>query len=195
MSSASPVWFITGCSAGFGKHLALLVLRAGHRVIASSRNPSKTPELVSEVQSLGGKWITLDVSAENVEKVMAESLGIYGRIDVLVNNAGYSLLGALEDFGFATLHLEAVYNNQQYSLGESREQMEVNFFGPLRTTKAVLPSMREKRSGTIVNFSSVAGFDGLPTCSLYAASKHALEGKAPRVASACTYTREMANCY
>jgi len=93
-----PVWFITGCSSGFGASLALFALRSGHKVIATSRNPSKSPELVSQIEELGGIWMKLDVcSAESeILKVLNEATNVYGRIDILVNNAGYALLGAFE---------------------------------------------------------------------------------------------------
>jgi NAD(P)-dependent dehydrogenase (short-subunit alcohol dehydrogenase family) len=93
-----PVWFITGCSSGFGASLALLALRSGHKVIATSRKPSKTPELVSQVEKLGGTWMQLDVCAPEPElmKVIDEATNVYGKIDILVNNAGYALLGAFE---------------------------------------------------------------------------------------------------
>jgi NADP-dependent 3-hydroxy acid dehydrogenase YdfG len=96
----SLVWFITGCSTGFGKSLALLVLKAGHHVIATSRTPSKSPSLVKKVEELGGIWLPLDLTSnkEDMEKVVEEGTKKWGRIDVLVNNAGMSILGALEDF-------------------------------------------------------------------------------------------------
>jgi NADP-dependent 3-hydroxy acid dehydrogenase YdfG len=91
------VWFITGCSSGFGASLSLLALRAGHKVIATSRNPPRTPELVSQVEHLGGTWLQLDVNAPNAVQIIVDSVKIYECIDVLVNNAGFSLLGMLED--------------------------------------------------------------------------------------------------
>ena len=94
------VWLITGCSAGFGKSLALLVLNAGHHVIATSRNPSSSLHLVKKVEELGGIWLPLDLnfSKEKMQKVVKQGTSKWGRIDVLVNNAGMSILGALEDF-------------------------------------------------------------------------------------------------
>jgi NAD(P)-dependent dehydrogenase (short-subunit alcohol dehydrogenase family) len=95
---SSPVWFITGCSSGFGASLALHALRSGHRVIATSRNPAKTPELVSQVKQLGGEWHALDVCSpeRELKKVVERATDVYGRIDILVNCAGYALLGAFE---------------------------------------------------------------------------------------------------
>lgn len=93
----SQVWLITGCSSGLGLSLTLAALKAGHQVIATSRNPSKTPALVSEVQSLGGKWKSLDVSDPNSGNIVKEVIHDFGGIDVLINNAAVALLGAFED--------------------------------------------------------------------------------------------------
>jgi NADP-dependent 3-hydroxy acid dehydrogenase YdfG len=100
MSSRPLVWFVTGCSSGFGASLSLLALRAGHKVIATSRNPSRAPELVQQVEELGGVWLPLDVNDPNSAQVIQNAVGIYGHIDVLVNNAGFSLLGTLEDLTY-----------------------------------------------------------------------------------------------
>lgn len=100
-TSTKPlVWLITGCSSGFGTSLAFIALKAGHKVIATSRTPSKTPDLVNQVEDLGGLWLPLDVtgSREHLQKVIDEGTKKFGRIDVLVNNAGIGILGALEDF-------------------------------------------------------------------------------------------------
>lgn len=94
------VWLITGSSSGFGTSLTFIALNAGHKVIATSRNPSKTPDLVKQVEDLGGIWLTLDVTdtPENLQKVVAEGTKKFGRIDILANVAGIGILGALEDF-------------------------------------------------------------------------------------------------
>jgi NAD(P)-dependent dehydrogenase (short-subunit alcohol dehydrogenase family) len=93
-----PVWLITGSSSGFGLSLTRIALRAGHKVIATSRNPSKTPDLVSEIQKLGGVWHALDMTSPESEIAAAvqKAIEVWGRIDVLVNSAGYALLGAFE---------------------------------------------------------------------------------------------------
>ncbi|KAI1609472.1 putative short chain oxidoreductase/dehydrogenase [Exophiala viscosa] len=155
-------WLITGCSAGFGLSLTRYILAQGHNVIATSRNPSKTPDLVKEITSKpSGRWLSLDVTSpkEKIETVIQEAEKEFGGIDVLVNNAGYSVLGAAEDI----------------PEDKAKAQFEVNFWGAIRTTQAILPQMRSRKSGTIVNISSIAGLDAQPTCAIYAASKFALE--------------------
>jgi NAD(P)-dependent dehydrogenase (short-subunit alcohol dehydrogenase family) len=101
MSSPSKalVWLITGCASGFGASLSIIALKAGHKVIATSRNPSKSPELVKQIEGLGGIWLQLDVNEETAHLQNVIELGTmrFGPIDVLVNNAGISLIGAVED--------------------------------------------------------------------------------------------------
>lgn len=97
-SKTTPVWFITGCSSGFGASLALRALHAGHRVVATSRTPSKTPLLVSQVEKLGGTWMQLDVCSPDAAAVVERATAVYGQIDILVNAAGYALIGAFETF-------------------------------------------------------------------------------------------------
>ncbi|KAL2825108.1 putative short chain oxidoreductase/dehydrogenase [Aspergillus pseudoustus] len=157
--SDSPIWFITGCSGGLGLALARAVLAHGHRLIASSRNPSKTPGLVQEITSQGGQWIALDTTADNLEEIVTDAEAVYGYFDVVVNNAGYPICGAFEDL----------------SLTAARAEMETNFWGPVRIMKTVLPRMRTRLSGTIVNVSSTAGLRTLPTYTHYSSTKHALE--------------------
>ncbi|KUJ12369.1 NAD(P)-binding protein [Mollisia scopiformis] len=164
MSTTTPlVWFITGCSSGIGLHLALHALRHGHHVIATSRSPSPSSPPPSElITSLGGHHLTLDVCSPLpilAEKVN-EAMSIYGRIDVLVNNAGYALLGAFECI----------------SDEEARAQMETNFFGPLSLCRLLVPHFRHRRTGTILQISSAAGLEARASRSLYSASKFALEG-------------------
>ncbi|KAH8433967.1 putative short chain oxidoreductase/dehydrogenase [Aspergillus melleus] len=157
---APLVWFITGGSSGFGYQLALHALAAGHNVIATVRSTTKSADAVQGIESRGGKVIELDVTkAETVPDVVKKAESIYGRVDVLVNNAGYSLLGAIEDI----------------SDEEALAQLNTNFLGPLRLIRAFLPSLRAQGSGTIVNITSIAGLNALPACGLYASSKFALE--------------------
>ncbi|KAF9883463.1 hypothetical protein FE257_003461 [Aspergillus nanangensis] len=154
------VWLITGASSGFGHSLALYALSAGHHVIATMRSLSKSQAAADTIIAKGGKVLELDVTSPDLSSAAKDAESFYGRIDVLVNNAGYSLLGAVEDV-------------QEH---EINAQFATNFFGPLRLIRALLPSMRAHHSGTIVNITSVAGQDGIPSCGLYAASKFALEG-------------------
>ncbi|ETN42428.1 uncharacterized protein HMPREF1541_01583 [Cyphellophora europaea CBS 101466] len=154
------LWLVTGCSSGLGLSLANAILDAGHQCIASSRNPSKTPEIVSNFEKKGGKWITLDISKPDVEEVIAKAVADHGAIDVLVNNAGYPVVGPLE--------------NQP--LKDARDLFETNFFGYIRTIQAVAPSMRERKSGTVVNIGSSEAWQTNPLLSIYSASKWALEG-------------------
>ncbi|RAH71914.1 putative short chain oxidoreductase/dehydrogenase [Aspergillus aculeatinus CBS 121060] len=161
MASTPHVWLITGCSAGFGISIARAVLAHGHLVVATSRNPTKTPDLVEEITQKGGHWLTLDVTSpeEDIKKVVEKARDLYGHIDVVVNNAGFAVVSALEDVDESAI----------------RAQFETNVYGLIKVTKSVLPIMRNSRSGTIVNMSSVGGLRALPAVSLYSASKHAVE--------------------
>ncbi|KAL4784469.1 hypothetical protein BJX76DRAFT_367664 [Aspergillus varians] len=157
----SQIWFITGASSGFGLDLSLLALEAGHKVIGTVRSASKSSSAVAAIKAKGGEILELDVrDADAVTKVAQKAIAIYGGVDVVVNNAGYSLLGAVEDM-----------KDEEVKL-----QMETNFFGPLRVIRAFLPTLRARANSTIVNVSSIAGLDALPSCGLYSASKFALEG-------------------
>ncbi|KAL7629759.1 hypothetical protein AAE478_001282 [Parahypoxylon ruwenzoriense] len=153
-------WFITGCSSGFGLSLTRTALAQGHVVIATSRNPSRTPDLVAEVERQGGKWLTLDVDDRNSGAVIdeLESQGV--GIDVLVNNAGYSIFSPVETA----------------TEDEVRRQMESMYFGPLRLIRAAVPHMRKRKFGVIVNMSSGASLDGRETMGAYAGAKAGLDG-------------------
>lgn len=160
MPSRKLTWLITGCSSGFGLSLTRTALAGGHRVIATSRNPSRTPELAAEIESRGGRWVQLDVDSAQSGDVITELERGGEQIDVLVNNAGYSIYAPIE-----TITEE-----------EMRSQMETMYFGPLRLIRAVLPHMRQRRSGVIVNMSSGASLDGIPTMGVYAGAKAGLDG-------------------
>lgn len=153
-------WLITGCSSGFGLAIARHAQANGHKVIATSRNPSKTPDLVQEIERNGGKWVALDLDDPHSAKVIddLEAQGI--AIDVLVNNAAFALLHAAE---FITDD-------------EARAQFETVFFGPYRLMRAVLPHMRKRRFGIIVNISSGASLEGRESMGIYSASKAAFDG-------------------
>ncbi|EMT73608.1 Putative oxidoreductase yusZ [Fusarium odoratissimum] len=136
-----PVWLITGCSSGFGLEIARRALTKGHRVIATSRNPKKNEDLVQEIESKGGRWIALDVTAPDLSSVVDKAKALYGTIDILVNNAGFSLSGGFEDL----------------SEDDLRAQYETNVFGVFKMMKAVLPGMRERQSGIVINIGSTGG--------------------------------------
>ncbi|CAM1509533.1 Fc.00g032720.m01.CDS01 [Cosmosporella sp. VM-42] len=158
---SAPVWFITGSSNGFGLLLSLRALAAGHNVISTIRDRARSASAVESIEKAGGKVVELEMteSKESITKKIQDAENIYGKIDYLINNAGYSALGPVELF----------------TEEETTHQFKTNVFGPLYAMQAALPGMRARRSGTIVNFSSVAGQDAQPTCGLYAASKFGLE--------------------
>ena len=154
------VWFITGTSKGFGRVWAEAALARGDRVAATARD---TKTLQPLAQRYGDKvaTIALDVTDKAaVGAAVAETIARFGRIDVAVNNAGYGLFGAIEEV----------------SEEEARAQIETNLFGALWVTQAVLPQMREQRSGHIIQVSSIGGVNAFPTIGLYHASKWGLEG-------------------
>jgi NAD(P)-dependent dehydrogenase (short-subunit alcohol dehydrogenase family) len=147
---------ITGASSGIGRAAALELLRAGHTVYGAARRIQS----MEAVGASGGHALPMDVTNDaDLERVVQTILDQQGRIDVLVNNAGFGLYGAAEDV----------------PLEQARYQLEVNLFGPARLTQLVLPHMREQRSGTIVNVSSMGGEITFPLGAWYHASKHALE--------------------
>jgi NAD(P)-dependent dehydrogenase (short-subunit alcohol dehydrogenase family) len=153
------VWFITGASRGFGALIAEEALAAGDAVVATARDPSSvTARLGSHERLLATR---LDVTDE-AEAHQAAGLAVkkFGRIDVLVNNAGYGLLGAIEEA----------------SAKETEKLFGTNVFGLLGVTRAVLPHMRRQRSGHIINLSSVGGYTGYPGWGVYGATKFAVEG-------------------
>lgn len=154
-------WVITGCSSGFGIELVRIAQANGHFVIATSRNPSRTPDLVSEVEAKGGKWLRLDVDDADSAAVLEAVERDGHAIDVLVNNAGFGLYGCAE----------------QFADHEVRRQFETLFFGPSRLSRAAVRHMRERRFGIIVNISSAAAIYHVPTMSIYGAAKAALDSE------------------
>ena len=154
------VWFITGCSTGFGRELAKLVLDGGARAVVTAREKARVADLAKgrEDRALA---LSLDViDDDEIEAGVKAALDTFGRIDVLVNNAGYGYLASVE---------EGVPE-------EIRAQFEANVFGLFAMTRAVLPAMRAQKGGHVINIASVAGFCGFPGSGYYAASKHAVEG-------------------
>jgi NAD(P)-dependent dehydrogenase (short-subunit alcohol dehydrogenase family) len=157
---ADPVWFITGCSTGFGRELAALVLARGWRVVVTARDAARVADLATgqEDRALA---VSLDVTdAAAIAAAVAAAEAKFGRVDVLVNNAGYGYQASIEEGDDA----------------EIRAQFDANVFGLFAMTRAVLPGMRARRQGAIVNVTSVAGLVGFPSSGYYAASKHAVEG-------------------
>jgi NAD(P)-dependent dehydrogenase (short-subunit alcohol dehydrogenase family) len=166
MVDTDKVWLITGSSSGFGRALAQAALERGYRVVATARQPEQLQELRDRYPDRV-LTVALDVTDEqSVQQAVAAALSAYDRIDVLVNNAGYGAFGAIEEF----------------SADDIRQQFEVNFFGLLNVTRAVLPTMREQRSGHILNISSVGGFASFSGAGIYSASKFALEGASEALA-------------
>ena len=154
------VWFITGCSTGFGRELAKLVLDRGFRAVVTARDPGKIRDLTAGHQgrALALKLDVTDAAEANEAVKAAEAA--FGSIDVLVNNAGYGYLGAIEES----------------EEDEARALIETNFFGLARMIHLVLPGMRNRRHGAIVNISSIGGLVGFPGVGYYNASKFAVEG-------------------
>ncbi|MEU4524518.1 oxidoreductase [Amycolatopsis sp. NPDC024027] len=154
------VWLITGCSAGFGREIALAALAAGDRVLATARRP----ETLADLRERGGdrlRTAALDVTdAGQIDTAVQAALEAFGRIDVVVNNAGSGSVGAVEEL----------------TLAELRELMDVMFFGAVAVTKAVLPHLRAQGSGTVVQISSMGGQLSPPGYGAYCATKFALEG-------------------
>ncbi|KAI8966721.1 putative short chain oxidoreductase/dehydrogenase [Daldinia sp. FL1419] len=151
------VWLVTGASRGLGLDIARAALKAGHTVIAGYRNKAKTPAF-DEIEALGGTWLQLEMAGDDVESRVQSAIALHGKIDVLINNAGWMMLGSIEDTDFD--HIDSIF--------------KTNFLGPLRAIKAVLPSMRKRRSGTIVNVSSASTLKIVPGLGIYAATKFAL---------------------
>jgi short-subunit dehydrogenase len=155
MSTTRPVALVTGASSGIGKAAALALVEAGLEVVGTSRNASK-------VTPRGGvMFLDLDVASdESVSTVVQQVIERFGRIDVLINNAGIGTAGAAEES----------------SVAQDQRLFNINVFGLIRMTKAVLPQMRAQGSGRIINISSVYGFIPQPYMAAYVASKHAVEG-------------------
>ena len=160
MINYSKIWLITGVSGGLGRALAQQAALEGNIIFGTLRKASQIEEFN---QLVPGKTFGLEMDVNNhhrMEIIISHILGQFEQIDVLVNNAGYSLFGAIEEV----------------SMEEARMQMETNFFSALALTQAVLPVMRRQHSGHIVQISSMAGIRSNPGMGLYNASKFALEG-------------------
>lgn len=159
-AQTTPVWFITGCTTGFGRVLAQQVLARGWRAVVTGRGRERVADLVAGAED---RALALDLDVNDSAQIKAAveaALARFGTIDVLVNNAGYGYMAAVE----------------QSDEAEIRAQFDANVFGLFAMTRAVLPAMRRQRRGHIINISSVAGLVGFAGSAYYAASKHAVEG-------------------
>ena len=159
-NSNTPVWFITGCSSGFGRELVKLVLSKGWKAVITARNVEQVKDLAEGYDDTA-LVLPLDVNKKDQVSIAVEkTIETFGKIDVLVNNAGYGYFSSIEE-------------------GEEekiRAQFETNFFGLVSMTQAVLPQMRNQRSGHIINFSSIGGLVGFTATGFYHATKFAVEG-------------------
>ncbi|MGV2878216.1 short-chain dehydrogenase/reductase [Pantoea vagans] len=156
---SSPVWFISGCSTGFGRELAQQTIARGFKVVVTAREMSSIADLVEGHDN--ALAVALDVTRQaSIDQAVSAALDTFGTIDVLVNNAGYGYQSSVE---------EGVES-------EIRAQFDANVFGLFALTRAVLPAMRKARSGHVINITSVAGLIGFASSGYYSASKHAVEG-------------------
>jgi NAD(P)-dependent dehydrogenase (short-subunit alcohol dehydrogenase family) len=160
MTQDKPVWLITGCSTGFGRELAKLVLARGWRAVVTARDPSTLTDIVKGHED-SALALALDVTnRQQINEAVSQAKARFGRIDALVNNAAYGYLAAIEE-------------------GEDdavRGMFEANVFGLVNMTKAVLPTMREQRSGIIINISSIGGIASFGATGYYHGTKYAVEG-------------------
>jgi NAD(P)-dependent dehydrogenase (short-subunit alcohol dehydrogenase family) len=167
MNDANKIWFITGTSTGFGRALALEAIARGERVVATARRAAAVADLVA----LAPERVLaceLDVTQPaQIERAVDAAVARFGAVDVLVNNAGFSIVGALEETSDAEL----------------RATMETMFFGPVALLRAVLPPMRQQRAGCIVQITSVGGLITAPGFGPYCAAKHALEAVSEALAA------------
>ncbi|HBT2921222.1 TPA: SDR family NAD(P)-dependent oxidoreductase [Klebsiella pneumoniae] len=154
-------WMVTGSSRGFGRALCEAILDSGDNVVATARNPADLAPLLEKFDASRVLAIELDVTDESAAyRAVDHAINTFGKIDVLVNNAGYGDIGSVEDTPLAAF----------------RQQIETNLFGTIIMTKAVIPHMRERRSGYLVQFSSVGGRIGAPGRAAYSAAKWGVEG-------------------
>jgi len=164
----SKVWFITGSNSGIGLGIAKAALAAGDRVVATGRNMEKLTAAFSDLNHENLELVQLDVTDQpQALKAVADAVKSFGRIDVLVNNAGYSILG----------------NFEELSTEDFQNLFQANFYGVANVLRAALPVLRNQRSGHIINISSTAGAVGLKHCSAYCATKFAVEGLSTAIAT------------
>jgi NAD(P)-dependent dehydrogenase (short-subunit alcohol dehydrogenase family) len=159
-TNAGKVWLITGASTGFGRLLAEEVLKGGGRVLATARKPEQIADLATNYPDTARTFVLDVTKPEQIESVTREAIAAFGRIDVLVNNAGYGIAGGIEEA----------------EESEFLPVFETNVLGLIRVTRALLPQFRKQGSGHIVNLSSIAGLVGQAGWGYYNTSKFAVEG-------------------
>lgn len=160
MNTQNNVWFITGASSGFGRAFAEYAIGEGYQVVATARRKDKLEELKA-LAPQQVEIVQMDVTDnEQIEEAVRQAIEKFGQVDVLINNAGMGMLGAVEETPEADL----------------RTLMETNFFGAVAITQALLPHFRSRRTGAVVNISSMGGQMSFPGYGAYSASKFALEG-------------------
>lgn len=156
----NKVWLITGCSTGFGRELAKQVLKLGYKAGVAARNIADVEDIIKDYPETAIA-ITLDVTKDDqIKDAVKQITEIFGRVDVLVNNAGIGYFGSAEESDDA----------------ETRRMFDINFFGLANVTRAILPIMRKQRSGHILNVASIGGLVGYPALSYYNATKFAVDG-------------------
>lgn len=164
--SNDKVWFITGSSTGFGRELAEEALQQGYKVVATARKPEVLNDLVEKYPETA-RAVKLDITKpKEVKAAVDQAIKEFGRVDFVVNNAGYGSMGAFEEF-----------TDEQI-----RRQFDTNFFGAIYVVQAFAPILRKQKSGHIFNFSSVGGFVSFPSAGVYCASKFALEAASEALA-------------
>jgi NAD(P)-dependent dehydrogenase (short-subunit alcohol dehydrogenase family) len=167
----SKVWFITGCSTGFGRELSALVLSLGHKAVVASRNTDDVKDIVAPYKDTAIA-VKLDVTKpDEIKTSVQQAMQQFGRIDVLVNNAGIGYFGAIEE------------SEEE----EVRRMFEINFFGLANMTKEVLPIMRKQRSGHVVNIASIGGLVAFPAVGFYNATKFAVVGYSEALSKETTH--------
>ncbi|WP_127539665.1 oxidoreductase [Paenibacillus illinoisensis] len=170
MSLEKKVWFITGCSTGFGRQIAVQAIEAGYKVVVTARRVEQIQDIVS---GHGENTLALPLDVTNDDQIkdaVQQTIDKFGRIDVLVNNAGIGYFSSVEE------SLEE----------ETRRMFEINFWGLMHMTNVVLPHMRAQKSGHIINFSSIGGLTSFPTLGYYHATKYAVEGISESLAKELT---------
>lgn len=160
MSTPNKVWFITGCSTGFGRELAKEALSKGYKVVVTARKTADVADIVAAYPETALS-VSLDVTVPGqIKEAVDAAIARFERIDVLVNNAGIGYFGAIEE------------SEEE----EVRRMFEINFFGLAHMTNAVMPQMRQQRSGHILNVASIGGLRSFPAVGFYNATKYAVDG-------------------